>query len=160
MKSLSAAFSFGIAALSLIIAQAPAQADSAVRGAYSEVRANGSSFAAAFEHVLPDGVYFDVGVGGDDAAGTAPTAADVTMSVDITAAGTNQSEFESITITGLATNDAGVSSLEEAIANAVNLSVDGTAVGFLEEEDIIGLVRSFTGPEGVGATANPSATLD
>ena len=35
-----------------------AQAESAIRGAYAEVRANSSSQAASFEQVLPDNFYF------------------------------------------------------------------------------------------------------
>ena len=141
-----------------------AQAESAIRGAYAEVRANSSSQAASFEQVLPDNFYFS----GTDRNGDPVTAADSAtflggiqpnfidqeigtfLTVDVADPGTNQSNLLLLgvnagiprsTSVNYADQPLAATSLEDSIAEQVQ-SLSPT------DEDVTGLIRAFVGPEG------------
>ena len=87
----------GIAAIGAMALQVPAQAETATRGAYAEVRPNGSSFAAAFETVLPDSAVTLIGTDGADPATISPAA----LTILVTNPGTNLSDLDSLTFVTL-----------------------------------------------------------
>ena len=164
MKRLSIA---ALATLGLVsLSTEAARADSAIRGAYAEVRANGSSQAASFEHVLPDNFYF----GGTDAANaevltpistnslgefTGGQVIGTYLTVDVADPGTNQSNLlllgvnagvaRSVTV-DFAGTPLTATNLEDAIAEQV-----GTLIP--TDEDVIGLIRAFVGTDGTSASA-------
>ena len=135
----------GIAAIGAMALQVPAQAETATRGAYAEVRPNGSSFAAAFETVVPDGAVAQIGTN---------TAAALTILVQNP--GTNLSDLDSLTFTDVIYNTTAQQTIEAAIARAIDVAA-GTASPATTEEDITGYIRAFVGPEGIGAA---DASLD
>lgn len=132
---------FGIAAVGMLALQLPSQAENAVRGAYAEVRPNGSSFAAALEVVVPDAI-------------TLTEISDPALVMDIDDPGTNQSSLEELTIENVDydTDGLGIQTLEAAIARAID-EEDYTP------EDLTGFIRAFVGPDGF-SYADASATLD
>lgn len=164
-----------LSALGLMVATAgTAQADSAIRGAFAEVRPNGSAQAASFEHVLPDNFYFGstldeagalvgvdtlpTGTAFDDGAGVAGGARIGTaLFIENTDAGLNTSSIRSLLIqAGPAistsndfTNTAidAPRTLESAIAEQVQTLTP-------TEEDVTGLVRAFVGADGFSADAS------
>lgn len=167
-----------LSTLVLIAASAGSvRAESAIRGAFAEVRPNGSAQAASFEHVLPDNFYFgstlDEGsttnaVGFDTLEdGTAFNSGTTTLGagrigsalfVENTAPGTNESSIRSLLIqAGPARSTSqdieGVdlstpSSLEDAIAERVAANAAAT------EEDVTGFIRAFVGADGFSADAS------
>lgn len=137
----------GIALTSLMSLSAGAvQAESAIRGSFAEVRANGSSQSASFEQVLPDNMYFG---SFDSAAGTSGSV----LTIDMDDAGTNQSQLNSLTINagpalstavdyeGTALVD--TTSIEDAIAKQIDNIANSSP------EDVTGYIRAFVGADGV-----------
>lgn len=131
----------GLAAIALVAVQLPGQAETATRGAYAEVRPNGSSFAASFETVVPDA--------------TPTIVLDPILNVVVNAPGTNQSDLDSIQVAGVSYDSVttGLETIEAAIARQID------ATSFTLAEDITGFIRAFVGPEGFSG-ADASATLD
>ena len=134
----------GIAAIGAMALQVPAQAETATRGAYAEVRPNGSSFAAAFETVVPDGAVATI---------TAPV-----LTILVQNPGTNFSDLDSLTFTNVIYNTSAQQTIEAAIARSIDIA-SGVTAGTVTttEEDITGYIRAFVGPEGIGAA---DASLD
>ena len=144
----------GIAAIGAMALQVPAQAETATRGAYAEVRPNGSSFAAAFETVLPDSAVTLIGTDGADPATISPAA----LTILVNAPGTNLSDLDSLTFTNVIYDTSTQQTIEAAIARAIDVA-SGVTSGTVTttEEDITGYIRAFVGPEGIGAA---DASLD
>ena len=134
----------GVAAIGAMALQVPAQAETATRGAYAEVRANGSSFAAAFETVVPDSAVTAV---------TSP----VTLTITITDPGTNFSDLETLAISGVTYDTSEQQTIEAAIARTIDGIADGTFTATTLEEDVTGYIRAYVGPDGLGTA---DASLD
>lgn len=136
----------GIALTSMIsLCAGAAHAESAVRGSFAEVRPNGSSQSASFEHILPENFYF----GSYDPTAGNPGS---TLTITVNNAGTNESELESLTINaGPALSTAvdyegnaliDTTSVEDAIAKQIDNIATSSA------EDVTGYIRAFVGADG------------
>ena len=137
----------GVAAIGAMALQVPAQAETATRGAYAEVRPNGSSFAAAFETVVPDSAVTTVGL-----------LDPINLIIDIEAGteGTNFSDLNTIAVSGVTYNTTVQQTIEAAIARTIDGIAGGTITATLEE-DVTGYIRAYVGPDGLGTA---DASLD
>lgn len=117
--------------------------ESAIRGAYSELRANGSAYAAAFEHTLPAGLYFE-----------STNATDTTLTVVITNPGLDTSTIASMNVNAIASDTITFDTVEAATARAIDSLAATTPAEAIE---IIGIVRAFQGTNSADGT---SVTLE
>lgn len=118
----------GIIVLGTVLFPDSSKAESAIRAAYVEVRPNGSSVSVSFEHVLPDGVFFD-----NSASGS------TTLTITVDDPGLNTSSIRELSVNAI-TNAGSLETVEAATARSID---SATALG--QFEDVIGIVRSFVG---------------
>lgn len=118
-----------------------------MRAAYAEVRPNGSSISASFEHTLPQGVFFDNAA---DGSSTFTIEGTTVATPGVDAPGTNQSSLGSLVLSP-DTNSTDLDTVEAATARAID-----SAELLTQFEDVIGIVRSFVGPDGFSSTADAS----